>query len=114
MDEREVTLRKRLAKRLFTMLSDKALAEFLYEAVQGRKTGSGCGHFVLAAAYARPDGTVDEVCLVGPHHAPSYPQGWADEALICQFGKCSTCRSSVVSWAKQAVCPACGERTYCT
>lgn len=92
-------------------LTDKQFSEFFYEAVRGRKTCDGFGHFVLADA-ALMDGawSVDLVALPDPDH---YKQ-WADDVPICQSGECRVCKSSTRSWAKHGVCPVCGEQVYGT
>jgi hypothetical protein len=106
MDERQAVLR------WLAGLADKAFAEFFYEAVRERKTCDGPGHFVLADA-ALMDGRW-YVDLVGVHDAENYDGSWADDAAICQSGKCESCDSEVRSWAKRAICPVCGSKVYAT
>ena len=37
-----------------------------------------------------------------------------DDAPICQYGTCMNCQTAVGSWAKQVVCPVCGEDVFCS
>jgi hypothetical protein len=99
-------------------LTDKQFAEFFYEAVRGRNTADWPGHeghFVLADAWDEAwaevhDGEwVDFIGLAVEQECWSKDPG----APICQSGDCPKCQSRVRSWAKDAVCPVCGERVRC-
>lgn len=93
-------------------LTDKAFAEFFYEAVRGRKTCDDFGHFVLA------DGIVMDgkwfVDLIAVHDPEEYQGPWADDSPICQESECDVCGSRTRSWAKHALCPVCGTKVYGT
>lgn len=99
-------------------LSNKEFAEFFYEAVRGRLTSDAKewqGHFILADSEQVSEDEpwdVDVIALHDPQHYPA--SDWGDDAPICQSGTCSLCGHKVRSWAKQAICPICGEIAYCT
>ncbi len=98
-----------------TSLSDKAFAEFFYEAVRDRNTSDIAdwrGHFILADAECdENDGgwEIDFIALDDRSYGP-----WDRDAPICQSGRCTDCGHSVRSWAKKAACPVCGASVNCT
>jgi hypothetical protein len=99
-----------------TRLSHKAFAEFFYAAVRGRVTSDAeawRGHFVLADAEQVEDSEPWDVNFIAVHDPQKYGE-WDDAATICQSGNCESCGGRVRSWAKQALCPICGEVVYCT
>jgi hypothetical protein len=99
-----------------TRLSNKAFAEFFYEAVRGRVTSDAeewNGHFVLADAEQVTANEPWDIDFIGIHDSEQY-ESWDDNAPICQSGACQTCGCRVRSWAKQAVCPICEQSVFCT
>src|SRR5262249_31077934 len=94
-------------------LTDKAFAEFFYDVVRERARSPAGRHFVLAEA----DRVGDEpwsVDCIAVHESEKTPRPWADDVPICQSGTCSACGAEVRSWAKNAVCPVCSAKVYCT
>ena len=101
------------ALRFIETLSDKQFAEFFYQAVRDRNTSdleAWAGHLVLANA----EKVDDEPWSLDLLALPENRESWSDDADICQSGACATCSAEVRSWAKQALCPVCGARVYCT
>ncbi|MBA4016313.1 MAG: hypothetical protein C0483_03910 [Pirellula sp.] len=97
-------------------LSDKAFAEFFYEAVRGRTTSDRNdwnGHFILADAERIVADEPWDVDLIAIHDRQQYAD-WVDDAPICQSGTCTNCSNRVRSWAKQATCPVCSQTVHCT
>lgn len=43
-----------------------------------------------------------------------YLKGWRDDKALLEFGSCDDCDIDVVSWAKHARCPNCGDALYLT
>ena len=98
-------------------LTDKQFVELFYEAVQGRhlyeSEAAYCqAHLVLANAerHAENDGEWSEWRL--QLLCPTPGEDWGDDAPICQFGH--HCGHETGSWAKNSVCPMCGEGVYGT
>ncbi len=96
-------------------LSDKAFAEFFYEAVRDRNTSDikqWKGHFVLADA-EQVEGEPWEVVLIASQDSRDNAK-WANDVPICQSGQCRSCTNLVRSWTKTAICPVCGQHVYLT
>lgn len=97
-------------------LTDKQFVEFFYEAVSDRDTSEvdgDRGHFVMAKTSKMPDTERDTVFLALPD-PDEYSGEWADDSPICQTGQCVECGSRVRSVSKQAICPICEAKVYCT
>jgi hypothetical protein len=104
-----------LALSYLSELSDKAFAEFFYEAVRERITSDSKewhGHMILADAQQVDDEPWD-IDFIALHDRQQYA-AWDDDAPICQSGTCSNCGQRLRSWAKSACCPVCGQSVYCT
>ena len=98
-----------------TSLADEEFVELFYEVVRKRDPvgGENNRHFVLAETSQCPDEDRDTVFVALP--APErYPEGWVNDAPICQTGECGECGSWVSSIAKHAICPICEAEVYCT
>ena len=97
-------------------LTDKQFAEFFYDTVRERDTGNtleGKGHYVLGDVKRWPAEPRD-IDFIALHDKTVYPDGWVDDAPICQSGECPNCASHVRSWAKDAICPVCYAPVRCT
>jgi hypothetical protein len=94
-------------------LTDKELAEVFYAAVRDRPSSdipAANRHFVLADASVEGERwSLDVIALEDP---AAYPNGWAGDPPVCQWGKCQGCGSQVRSWAKHMLCPICGSKAY--
>lgn len=97
-------------------MTDKQFVEFFYEAVSDRDTSEfdgQRGHFVLANTSKMPDEDRDTVFLAIPDPVHN-PNEWSDDCPICQTGQCAECGSWIRCVAKNAICPICEAKVYCT
>ena len=94
-----------------TGLTDKQFVEFVYDVCSRRK---GEENFVLVDSRWLEDEGEWGHQFIGRHSPEAYPGGWDDTAPLCQFGQCSDCGVDIISWAKKALCPVCGEQVHCT
>jgi hypothetical protein len=112
-DDHEMVLRVRswLAER-----SDKELVELFNEVLETRRQGlpSQAEERLIVAQVAPSGPGAWDLLAVAPDDADEYPQGWASDAPLCQYATCPECGWDLVSWAKHALCPVCGEKCYCT
>ena len=93
-------------------LTEHQFATFFYEAAASQRAKHAEeeeARFVLADASDE-----EQIAFIGPHDKEHYPDGFADDSPLCQFGTCPECESDVLSVAKNAICPICGEKVYCT
>ena len=97
-------------------MSDKQFVDFFYKAVSGRDTAEVTGesaHLVIANTSRIPGEVRETVFLALPDPA-EYSNEWADDCPICQTGDCIECGSKIRSIAKNAICPICNAKVYCT
>ncbi len=93
-------------------LSEHQFANLFYEAAKAQRAthpDEEEAKFVLADASDE-----EQVAFIGLADDEHYPEGFADDAPLCQFGTCPECEADVLSVAKNALCPICGEKVYCT
>ena len=99
-------------------MTDLDFVETIYKAIEKRThtsdTKAERGHFVLTNATLDVDEDIWETDHVGTHDSVHYEAGFVNDAPLCQFGHCGGCNSSLISWAKNAICPVCGASVYCT
>lgn len=94
-------------------LTDKQFVDFFYAAVASRSTSDFSewnGHFLLANAEKLP-GEPWEIDLIARHDPGNE---WPEDSPICQSGICSQCSNTVRSISKNAICPVCDAKVYCT
>ena len=94
-------------------LSDKELAEVFYAATRDRPTtdvAEAKRHWVIGdVSLESGRWSLDDFALPNPDHA--YGE-WASGSPVCQWGVCEGCGTQLRSWAKQMLCPVCGEAAY--
>jgi hypothetical protein len=100
-------------------LTEKQLTEFLVQAFKTRKDSDELAeiHFFVGHAFrykqdaAMEPWSLQIACI---HDPEEYPDGWMDDAPLCQYGHCSNCKVETVSYAKQSLCSLCGKPVYGT
>jgi len=100
-------------------LTDKQLVEFFYKSTLGRHIYSGEENYLKSrlvlvnATKEQNDNDEDwELELLCSHDPKHYPNGFDDNGLLCQFGRC--CNHTTVSYVKNAICSVCGQEVYGT
>lgn len=97
-------------------LTEKQLTEFLGQAFNARNKRSE-NHFFLGHAFRNEQDATTEpwsLQIACTHDPKEYPNGWTNDAPLCQFGYCSKCKMETVSYAKQCLCALCGKSVYGT
>lgn len=56
----------------------------------------------------------EHLALIGGYDQEVYPDGFASDAPLCQFGTCPDCGCDILSVAKSARCPVCHGKVYCS
>lgn len=112
------------AKEYLDSLSNKQLVEFLTNLLQQRRSDEGVesaylqAHWCLAQASRSlaDNGAWEEwqIELLANHDSEHYKKGWVDDVPICQSGECKECHMPLLSWAKDVICPVCGNKAYAT
>jgi len=98
-------------------LTDKQFVELFYKAGRDRHIYSlerDCvqAHLVLGNAFREMDDQDQWSRWKLQILCPTPGESWADESPICQAGE--HCGHETMSWAKNAVCPICGEVVHGT
>lgn len=100
--------------RWFRTLSDKDFVDFFYEASSGRPLDrdlpENC-YVICESSFSGESSQHETVFLARPRDKSLR---WAEDSPICQYGECSTCKAPLMSWAKEVICPVCGNEAYCT
>jgi hypothetical protein len=105
--------------RWISTLTEKQLTEFLDMAFKARKDSNEMEdiRFFLGHAHRLKFGRKGEpwnLQMACVHDPKKYPDGWQDDAPLCQFGRCEHCKAETVSYAKQGLCMLCGKPVYGT
>jgi len=96
--------------------SEKELVEIFHRVFEARLDGlpSEASERLTIAQVSAAGNAGWDVSLVALDDPDEYPDGWAKDAPLCQYATCNECGWDMVSWAKHALCPVCGEKVYCT
>lgn len=93
--------------------TDKQLVELFSELQRTREWGRKDLNGRLRLAEVTEGEPAEwQLSLAAVHDPAVYEGGWDDQAGLYQSGGC--CGLRLVSWAKHARCPLCGEKAYLT